>query len=397
MTVFFDEARKRWRYDFQLAGVRYAKECTDAGGNPVTSRRAAQNSENEARRLAKIGPKLTRATDLTLARVINDLSEKWIREADWQNKQRYAREIVAFFGADTLIRDIDGARIQDYITFAVNQPVMIWTGGANRRRDNEQADRFWKPHPQGKTRGPATANRYLPLLRMAFDRAYKTRDPITRERAVEEVPVIKDLDEPKRKARPTPDAVITELYQLLPEYVIDAIRLTLYFGVRKGEVFRLRVADVDFEARGIRLEHQNVKDDEDAFLPGSRDAMQFLAQLVDQAQDRRTPHLITRRRYRKDATAQAAEPWVDIKSPKTVWRSAMVTIEKKFGKRWRWHDLRAAFITNIAVNAGPMAAQKLARHSDFATTQGYIDVADEITRAAVEKASDRPALKLVRK
>ena len=70
----------------------------------------------------------------------------------------------------------------------------------------------------------------------------------------------------------------------------------------------------------------------------------------------------------------------------------MDEIEKKYGRRWRWHDIRAAYITQVAVTSGAIAAQKLARHSDFKTTAGYIEVADDVMRAAAEKASDRMAL-----
>jgi integrase len=204
------------------------------------------------------------------------------------------------------------------------------------------------------------------------------------------------LPEPKRKARPTPDAVITDLFKLLPEYVNDAIKATLYFGFRKGEVFSLQIHNVDFDAGGVRLEHDHVKDDEDAFLPGGRDAMQFLARLVDQAKERGVKHLITYRVKRKDPADQAAEPWRSVKNPRGCWRRAMKVIEETHGKKWRWHDLRAAFITQVALTSGPIAAQALARHSDFETTQGYIEVADDVTRAAAEKASQRPAFGGVR-
>jgi len=74
----------------------------------------------------------------------------------------------------------------------------------------------------------------------------------------------------------------------------------------------------------------------------------------------------------------------------------MDEIEKKYGRRWRWHDIRAAYITQVAVTSGAVAAQKLARHSDFKTTQGYIEVADQLMRDAAEKASERPAFGTVR-
>ncbi len=212
---------------------------------------------------------------------------------------------------------------------------------------------------------------------------------------MEEVPEIADLPEPKRKARPTPDAVIGSLFEILPIHVSEAIRATLYFGFRRSEVFALKIGHVDFDAGGIRLSADEVKDAEDAFLPGGRDAMQFMAQLVDQARDRGTPYLFTWRRKLKDEKAQQLEKWRPIVSPKSAWRTAMKSIEKQYGKRWRWHDLRAAYITDVAMRAGPLAAQTLARHSDFETTQGYIEVANEVTRAAAEAITARPSLRIV--
>lgn len=396
MTVWFDKSRKRWRYNFMLAGVRYARECRLPDGSLVTSRRAAEACEEAVRVAARTAPKVPAASDLTLAQVIDALAETWIHDADWPNKRRYAREIVAFFGGDCPMTSIDGAKLQDYVAFALKQPVMIWRGGGRKPGETEDQDRYWKPAENGRTRAPATVNRYLPIIRAALQRAHHTRDSITGRRVIEDVPIVADLAEPKRKARPIPDPVLLHLMEILPDYLVEAERLTLYFGLRRGEALSLQVPQVDFQARGIWLDHDAVKDDEDAFLPGGRAAMQFLAQLVDQAKERRMRHLISWRRRRKDETAQAREPWRPLKNPKTAWRTAMDAVQEKFGKRWRWHDLRAAFITHIAITAGPLAAQKLARHSEFSTTQGYVEVADQVMRDAAEQAGNRPAFEVVK-
>ena len=392
MTVFFDKVRGRWRYDFQLAGVRHARECLDAAGEPVTGRRAAVAVEAEAKRVAGMAPKLPRANDMTVAEVINKLAETWLGTPEWANKQRQAREILAYFKPETAMRDVDGAMIQDFVSAAVNQPVMIWTGGSKKKRTAPDAAKYWKPDPKGRKRSYSTVNRTLPLLRSMFVRAYNTRDPITRGRAIDEIPIIKDLPEPKRRARPVPDDVLSDVLGTLPAHVADAVLATLYFGFRRTEVFSLQIAHVDFQSGGIRLDHGEVKNDEDTFMPGGRDAMQFLARMVDQARERRTTYLFTWQRTYKDPKRQAAAPWTAIKSPKRAWGTAMKRVEKAFGKRWRWHDIRAAFITQIAITSGGVVAQKLARHADFDTTQGYIAVADDVARAAAERASERPAL-----
>lgn len=396
MTVWFDEARGRWRYNFMIAGVRYARECVDAAGVPVTSRRAAIEAEAEAKRIAKIAPKLPRANDLTVAQVYDRLTDDWVKEADWPNKKRYVREILDFFKPETAVRDIDEAKLADFRTHLASQPLMIWTGGALRQRTAPDAERFWKPHPSGKLRGAATVNRYMPAVRAMFDRAWKTRDPITRARAIEEVPKIEDLPELKRKPRPVPEAVIAELEQLLPDYTVEAMITTCYFGSRKTEAFTLQIANVDFDARGIRLMAEHVKDDEDAFTPGGTDAMAWLEFLCRQAKARGTKFLITRPGRIVNAAGVKIAAWVPVKSPKTAFNNAMDVIEQRHGRRWRWHDIRAAWITHIAMKAGPIVAQKLARHSDFATTQAYIDVADQALRDAVDTVSARPALTIVK-
>ena len=61
----------------------------------------------------------------------------------------------------------------------------------------------------------------------------------------------------------------------------------------------------------------------------------------------------------------------------------------KYGRTWRWHDLRAAVITHVAMTSGGMMAQTLARHGDPQTTQGYIEVADGMRRLAADRIAAR--------
>jgi hypothetical protein len=168
MTVFFDKARTRWRYDFQLYDVRHARECMAPDGSRATSRRAATEIEAEAKRMARMAPKQPRSADLTLAQVMNDLTEIWQKKRGWSDRKRMVREILEFFGPATCMRDIDGARIQDYIAFAQTQPLRVWNSGPSESAGKGS----WKQHPSGAARGAATVNRYLPVLRAAFKRAY---------------------------------------------------------------------------------------------------------------------------------------------------------------------------------------------------------------------------------
>jgi integrase len=375
MTVYFDKERHHWRYHFERSKKRYCGYCLDAEGNPVKSRSAAREAEAVAKRRIDIEPKMVRGDGVSLAMIVSAILPRLKMQAQWDDKRRYLREIVAYFGAEIPIAKIGQTDVDDYITYALSQPLKVWTGGPNRDPSGPENERYWKD--TGKKRSASTVNRYLPILREIFERAYNTRDPITSARVIAEVLKIVDLPEPKRRARPIPDAVLSKVLEKLPPHVVDAMLASLYFGFRRSEIFHMEISDVDFERGGVWLAAEYVKDHEDAFLPGAPQAMAHMRKLVDQAKEREQTRLIT---------------WRPMESPKTAWATAMNDIEREFGRRWRWHDIRAAYITQVAITAGPIAAQALARHSDFRTTQGYISVADETLRAGAKMAAERPAL-----
>lgn len=288
------------------------------------------------------------------------------------------------------MEDITAGRIQDYVMWARTQRIRSWQGGPSRDPAADDNARYWKT--LDKIRAPATVNLYLTMLRQCLERATKVQDPSTGRPYLQQAPKVPELAIPRRKARPVPDVVLTDLLESVPQHLREAITLTLYFGFRRSEVFGLEIHNVDFEAGGIRLFAEDVKDREDTFLPGAPEAMSYLRMLVDQAKARGQRRLITWRRTRKNAADQDAEPWRTIKKPKSAWKTAMDRIEESTGRRWRLHDVRAAFITQVAMTSGQLAAQSLARHSDYDTTRAYVEVADELRRAAAERAALRPAL-----
>ena len=393
MTVYFNAARGRWMYDFRRSCRRFAGYCNAIDGTPANSRRAALQAEARAKAAAEIAPKLARAGDYTLAQAFAALLPSWQRQDDWMNKRRACRELLEFFGRDVAMADIGAAEIRAYTDFSAGQAKRVWCGGPHRDAADPKNARYWKT---GKgTRGPATVNLYLNVLRLAVNHAASVRDQITGEPAIRTPLVVKDLEVPKRRARPVPDAVLMEALASVPQHTKEAITLTLLFGFRKTEVFGLTIAHADFQMGGVNLAAADVKNDTDSFMHGGPEAMAFLAHLVEQATARGVKHLITWQRHRKDPSLQAKEPWQSLKSSRRAWTTAMDSIETRFGRRWRWHDIRAAFITHIALTSGPVAAQALARHARYETTAGYVDVADNVRRQAASRAADRPALALI--
>lgn len=77
---------------------------------------------------------------------------------------------------------------------------------------------------------------------------------------------------------------------------------------------------------------------------------------------------------------------------KTAWAAA----QRRAGitPRYRLHDLRACFITDVAKVAGNRVVQSLARHISATTTARYVKVVDGARRAAVEAAA-RPRLRVL--
>lgn len=275
MTVYYNHDRQRWMYNFVRGGKRYAGYCLDADGKPVSSRNAARQAEGVTKRRAAVEPRLVRPGELTLAQVMGDLKPVWKKQAGWPNRKRYMREVLTFFGPATAVSAIDEARIQDYASFALTQPIVTWQGGPHRDPADDENEKFWKATK--KTRRPATVNLYLAVVRAAIKRASKITDPATGQPILGRVPEVKDLPKVKRKARPVPDSVIDTLWTLLPKHIIEAAVLTLFFGFRRSEVFNLQIHNIDFDARGIRLFGENVKDQEDTFLPGGPEAMAYLS------------------------------------------------------------------------------------------------------------------------
>lgn len=390
MTVYFNKRRLRWCFDFERGGKRYSGYCVGPDGQPVTSKRAAAEAEAAEKRKADLKPKVPQARDVTVAQIVADLSAAWKHEQNWENRKLYLREFMAYFGEGRVIASIAESECDDYKSWLLRQPVLVWKGGAKRKRTDPDAEKYWKP--SGRTRAPSTVNRYLPVARAIFERAYKLRDPLSGERVIAEVPVIEDLDEPKRKARPIPDAILTFILENVPQHTREALTASLHFGFRLGEVHGLQVANVDFDNGGVWLEHDAVKDDEDAFQPGSIEAMAFMKHLVDQAKARNTTFLITWKRAYLDEKVAATKPWMPLADPHRAWNTVMDKVEKAFGRRYRWHDVRAAYISRIANHVGRLPAQKLARHSDYRTTEAYVLLEDELMRSAANMASARPAL-----
>lgn len=383
MTVFFNKHRGRWSFHFEKDGKRYRGYCLDALGEPVTSKSAAKQAEGVARRRVELEPKVAKPGEMTFAMAVAALTPVWATQASWFARQIWLRDLIDFFGLDTAIGAIDQAKVDDYVSRCRTAKVTVWLGGPQRDPLAAGNAEFWKV--TDRTRSPATVNLYLGTLRQIFERAGKHRDAVTQLPVFPWLPTVPELRRNKRKPRPMPDQVSAEISAIMPAHVEEAMFLTALFGFRSTEAFTLKRTQIDWDHGGIRLQAEDVKDKEDDYQPASQFALGYLWCLDMQAEARGVKELITRQRRR----GGKFEP---IKKPRGAWRRARAFMQEKYGRTWRWHDLRAAFITHVAMESGGIVAQNMARHSDFETTQAYIAVADEMRRLAADRISDRAQL-----
>lgn len=384
MTVYWKASRKRWLYDFEEAGQRYEGYCRDPKtGRPAASKTEALKIERTLRAAAQAAgrERLRISSVMTLTEALAAHAARHEGRPHFDNLRAYVLELRAWFGADTPVTAIDEARIAAYVTWARQQPRLVYVGGPRVPRERRLERQYWRPVSDGSRRSDSTINRYLDCLRAALGVAHRARDPVTGESRLPHPPAVAALNVPERIPRPIRDGDLKRILAAAPPHLAKAVLLTILMGFRKSEVFALTVDQVDLEGRGVWLRGEQTKGKRDEFIHASAPALELLAQLREEAIASGTPWLIT---YQHGRDGELRP----IKDPKRAWARVM----RDLGINHRFHDTKASFTTALAEQvAGPLV-QKLSRHKDFKTTLRYIDLVDQSKRAALEALGTRPAV-----
>src|SRR5262249_51781077 len=120
----------------------------------------------------------------------------------------------------------------------------------------------------------------------------------------------------------------------------DMIVLAINTGLRVGEIFKLKVEDVDFHRDVLYV--KGTKTDEDREVPLNQVTRQLLGDLVTLAKEHGNSHVLT--------NPQTNRPYTTVK---TAWLTAC----KNAGIRnLRFHDLRHTFGTRAADAGVPLNA-----------------------------------------
>lgn len=393
MSVFYDNSQRCWIYDFWKDGQRFKRRARNTDGSPASSRRQATEAENHARVAAATalrGRAVSTPGEFTLAEAAAIRAAEIEGYASIDGVTAALSELLRFFGAACAIGDA-AAQAGAFRAHVAKMTRKIWIGGPGERADRGDP-KNWRD-----TRAVLSAsrrNKYLDELRILLTIAHKTTAPGTDRPHLAGVPEIKPFDEPKRDPTPVPLYTLDQVEKdpRAPAHTRDAAALTRLFGFRRNEAFSATLDWIDWENAGVRIPAAFTKSDRDEFLPANEEARALLMRLASEANERAknapmsagkrddARHLIVYRARGngKDGKPFAARP---MKNPRRAWKSAL----KRAGARsYRFHDVRATFVTQVAHVAPSAVTQDLARHKDAATTARYTKVADEAKRAAVE-------------
>jgi integrase len=151
---------------------------------------------------------------------------------------------------------------------------------------------------------------------------------------------------------------------------------------------------LDFEARCLRFKGEDQKSGRDEEAYGGAIGWRLVQRLVKQARTRGQDHLITWPGPQHTWNVRMGrgvprDAWRPLKSVRKSW----ATSAKDAGieKPRRFHDVRGAYITQVARGTrSSRMIREAARHRDQSTTDRYIEIAQNETAKAVEKAM-RPA------
>lgn len=381
MTVHWNTQRDRWTYNFMVRGVRYQGYCLEPKtGKPVTTKRRAKEIE-AALKIEKreAADTILPPSGYTVAQAVDAfLSGCSPTSSYFEDQCDFAEELIGFFKPETPIEDVTRAKIDEYVTWALDQFVRKWIGGPVKGRDRKDS-KNWKVLTY--RRSPSRVNRYLTFLRGTLNKAHVTRNPATGDAFLKFPPEVPTLEEPERRPRPVPDQALPAIFEHAAQHIIEASVLTHHFRMRKSEVASRTIHDVDPFERGIRIKGEDTKGNRDEFLPASAKSWAFLEFLVAQAKRRGTIYLIA---YKP----RGAKEWRQVKN----WYKGWMAAQRRAGiaNPYRFHDHLASFSTNLRrAGASKDDVQLASRHRDPKTTERYMAVVDDGRREWMEIMSER--------
>lgn len=400
MTVYFDAGRQKWRFHFAHKGKRHTGYCvhpkTGALAKNKTQALAAEAAIKDTIKAASPAlntpPPAIPYGGFTLAEALTAYL-KSCGPKNLQNAKTYCRDMIEFFGPACPL-DAVSDRVEAYQSYLMTKGKMLNMGGA-------LGSRSIKTLPEGLS--PRSVNHRLKALVAAFKALKSLPENRHIRNLVPEPPEVSLLKVPRRI--PTPfsqeaaQAVLDELVTTGNDHIRLAFILCLHTGMRKGECVSIRTGQYRTAERVILLDASQTKTGVSAYVyvnDAAAAVLEECRQLGDElwAQLSASEAAADEARRVYGIAAREDIPFIlyrpsggrSLRPVRSITGSSWRKLKDRHGMTFRWHDLRAAFCSNLlALGTDVVTVQELARHASLEATMHYLKGADPNKRQAVDK------------
>lgn len=152
------------------------------------------------------------------------------------------------------------------------------------------------------------------------------------------------------------------------DHLTPMVLLSLNTGIRRGELFQLKWADVNFGRKMMSVAAETSKSGKDRHIPLNAEAIRMLMQWREQQED--CSGLVF--------PGKEGLPFDNVRKSWTAVRSAASLSD------FRWHDLRHSFASSLVMNSVDLnTVRELLGHANYETTLIYAHLAPEHKAKAV--------------
>lgn len=150
------------------------------------------------------------------------------------------------------------------------------------------------------------------------------------------------------------------------DHLKPLVILSICTGMRKGEVFNLTWADIDFETKNITVEGSTSKSGQTRHIPMHKEVSDMLA------------------KWKKQVSSDLVFPGKEDRRLDNVNKSWAGLLKLAKIESFRWHDLRHTFASKLVMrNISLNTVRELLGHSDITMTLRYAHLASENKAAAI--------------
>lgn len=350
MSTYWRKERKCWWYDFLVTGKRYQGVCLNPLNNKENAKNATQAKQYEA--LIKLDIKKSSKAPKSSYTFAEAAIDYYKNRGQYIRTQKKAKQIIEYlvnyFGKLTPIDDITNEDVDELIEHLRHKKKTVYM--ANHGKKDKDGNIIPKFKEKDEFITPATINQYLAKLKSIFTRAFKRRNTSN----ILDIILLEENND-------LPNPVTLEHAKLIlekaPEHLYAVIFIAVQTGMRLNEVLGLKWEQVFLDEGVIRLPSRSTKSKKGQVIYLSEQLTRFLRTLKS------TEYVVE---YKGHKLTTIRRSW------NTALKSAKVPI-------YKFHNLRATFITLIASQPGTSAltVKTLARHVDARTTERYIKTSDQ--------------------